>query len=227
MNEGSALDALRAELEAIAARPLPEWDSLEPAIRRVELAPNEVLFPVGITHPYLYLVRSGLLRVGTFGPNGQMWIMAFSRPGDFVASLPALRSAWLQRTLRRRTTEGTGSPLLDELRDGRTGYHVTAVERTVAYRVDYRAVEALAQAHLEWAHLLIAATLQFSLATERRARQFLTLTAEQRYRELLTDEPDLIRRVPQKDLALHLGITPEGFSRLASRVRRAQRDASG
>ncbi len=224
MGEGSTLDALRAELEALAGGVLPEWESLEKATRRIDLEANDVVFPVGISHPYLYIVRQGMLRIGTFAPNGQMWIIGFSRPGELVTSLPALRPIWLQRAMSLQTR--TGSAVSEEMGEGRTAYHVTAVERTRLIRIDYRAIEALALRHIEWAHLLIAATLQFSLAKERRQRQFLTLTAEQRYRELLAQEPELVRRVPQKDLALHLGITPEGFSRLASRVRRADRDAA-
>lgn len=74
------LDALRAELEALAGGVLSEWESLETATRRIDLEANDVVFPVGISHPYLYIVRQGMLRIGTFAPNGQMWIIGFSRP---------------------------------------------------------------------------------------------------------------------------------------------------
>ena len=55
---------------------------------------------------------------------------------------------------------------------------------------------------------------------EARERELLTLGAEARYRAFCADEPLLARRIPQKDLARHLGLTPVGLNRIAMRVRR-------
>lgn len=47
---------------------------------------------------------------------------------------------------------------------------------------------------------------------------FKILTPEKRYMDLLQKKPDLIQRVPQKQLASYLGITAQSFSRLKTRM---------
>ncbi|OKL36090.1 Crp/Fnr family transcriptional regulator [Domibacillus mangrovi] len=46
---------------------------------------------------------------------------------------------------------------------------------------------------------------------------FMSSTPEKRYRVLLEKRPDLIKRVPQYQLASYLGITPESLSRIKKR----------
>jgi CRP-like cAMP-binding protein len=47
---------------------------------------------------------------------------------------------------------------------------------------------------------------------------FKTSSPEQRYLNLLQKRPDLIQRVPQRQLASYLGIKPQSLSRLRSRI---------
>lgn len=47
---------------------------------------------------------------------------------------------------------------------------------------------------------------------------FKTSTPEQRYLNLLHKRPDLVRRVPQHQLASFLGITPQSLSRMRARI---------
>lgn len=62
------------------------------------------------------------------------------------------------------------------------------------------------------------------LSEELLARQqidfdeFKTSSPEQRYLNLLQKRPDLIRRVPQHQLASYLGIKPQSLSRLRARI---------
>jgi CRP-like cAMP-binding protein len=48
--------------------------------------------------------------------------------------------------------------------------------------------------------------------------EFKTSSPEQRYLNLLQKRPDLIQRVPQHQLASHLGIKPQSLSRLRARL---------
>lgn len=48
--------------------------------------------------------------------------------------------------------------------------------------------------------------------------EFKTSSPEQRYLNLLEKRPDLIRRVPQHQLASYLGIKPQSLSRLRARI---------
>jgi CRP-like cAMP-binding protein len=48
--------------------------------------------------------------------------------------------------------------------------------------------------------------------------EFIASTPEERFKALLQKRPDLIKRVPQHQLASYLGITPESLSRIKKRV---------
>jgi hypothetical protein len=43
------------------------------------------------------------------------------------------------------------------------------------------------------------------------------LTAQELYRQLADESPALVERVPQKDLAAFLGVTPVGLNRIIRR----------
>jgi CRP-like cAMP-binding protein len=53
---------------------------------------------------------------------------------------------------------------------------------------------------------------------EERMVAFVTLNPEERYRELLEKQPDLLQRIPQHYVANYLGITPVSLSRIRKRI---------
>jgi CRP-like cAMP-binding protein len=48
--------------------------------------------------------------------------------------------------------------------------------------------------------------------------EFKTSSPEERYLRLIQNRPDLLQRVPQRQLASYLGITPQSLSRLRARI---------
>ncbi|PSR55285.1 Crp/Fnr family transcriptional regulator [Adhaeribacter arboris] len=56
---------------------------------------------------------------------------------------------------------------------------------------------------------------------EERVVSFVTQTPEERYRQLLHQQPDLLQRIPQHYVANFLGITPVSLSRIRKRISRA------
>jgi CRP-like cAMP-binding protein len=56
------------------------------------------------------------------------------------------------------------------------------------------------------------------VASQKRIHDALSLTAEERYLELLKNHPDFLQRFPQTMLASYLGITAETFSRIRKKA---------
>jgi CRP-like cAMP-binding protein len=56
------------------------------------------------------------------------------------------------------------------------------------------------------------------LEKSKRELSLLTNTPEQRYLNLFTEHPELIRKIPLKYIASYIGITPQALSRIRKRI---------
>lgn len=188
---------LQALLEGAAGGPLPQWDQVARALRQRSLSRGEAVFLQDVAHPWVYGVRQGLLKLAYLGEDGNEWIKSFVHEGGFFASMAALQP------------------------QGKTSFQATALEPTLVEVVDYALLANLAQAHLAWSQALHRLTMAFAARKEQRERELLTLTPEPRYLAFRAAHPELERRISQKDLARHLGLTPVGLNRIVVRLRRA------
>ncbi|MDQ0233104.1 Crp/Fnr family transcriptional regulator [Metabacillus malikii] len=55
--------------------------------------------------------------------------------------------------------------------------------------------------------------------THHEFAKFIRASPEERYKTIIQSRPDLLKRVPQHQLASYLGITPESLSRIKKRIR--------
>ncbi len=214
---GHASRSLQLMLEAYAAARLPDWQAFAATLRLVRLAPGETLFRAGEEHPYLYLVHTGLTRAQAVTPSGHTSTVFFSEEGDFLASMTAVSPRAALRLYERGL-----HPRAEDLRpavEGRSLHTVSAVEPSVLMRADYRAADQLAQRHHAWAVLTGAITTIYAM-TQQADLIWNRDTPEDRYRSLLSDRPNLVSRLTQRDLAAYLNVTETTMSRIAKRVRR-------
>lgn len=198
MGDGGVLKEL---LQEAAGETLPGWPTLQGAMERRALRAGETVFQQEVAHPFVYGIAKGLVKLCYVDAEGQEWIKSFSAEGQYFASVAALAAG------------------------GRTSFTAIALEACQLERVDYRRLLALAAADAVWSRALYGLALQFAVRKERREFELLTLNAEQRYLHFCAQHPALAARVPQKDLARHLGLTPVGLNRIVMRVRRAAETA--
>jgi CRP-like cAMP-binding protein len=59
---------------------------------------------------------------------------------------------------------------------------------------------------------------QLFLSRARREKDFLTLTAEERYKMLLEKGTDIVKQIPGNKIARYLGIRPESLSRIRKEI---------
>ena len=132
-------------------------------------------------------------------------------------------------TLARKIARDYGTAALPDkpkpmvaLGSGVTNSRATAISACELEQVDFRAVEAVMSRNSEWAVGVFSAMTMHALVKERRERELLMFTPEERYRRFLEDYPELVESVAQKDIASYLGITPVGLSRIVRRVRESR-----
>jgi CRP-like cAMP-binding protein len=189
-------------LEHLAGGPLPDWAAFADEVQPRTLAAGEALFDTDAPWPWLCIVRRGLFKLAYLREDGSERIKSFIPEGGFFASLAAL------------------------VPGGRTSFTAVALEASVVEPLSYPRILALGERHLAWQKALRAGIEHYGRRKEKRERELLMLSPEQRYRLFLHEEPALAKRIAQQDIALYLGITPVALSRIRGRmVRGTQADA--
>ncbi|WP_242112480.1 Crp/Fnr family transcriptional regulator [Luteimonas aquatica] len=192
-----AVAQLLQRFESAAKSRLPSKHVLFEAVEVVELRERQAAFREHARHPYLYFVRHGLLKQLYTGQDGSEWIKSFAAEGDAF-----------------------GCPLAFAP-GGKTSFASVAVERSVVERAPWATIDALAARHPAWQRAL---RLGFQWLAERkvqRERDLLMLRPPELYAAFAAASPELLARLPQKDLAAYLGVTAVGLNRIIRRTVRA------
>ena len=93
-----------------------------------------------------------------------------------------------------------------------------AVEDSIIATIDYAKLKEFAETDSEIAKSIIVVLESLVLELIDKVKDFITLNPEQRYQSFLDKHEKVVNRVSQQQLASFIGITPESFSRLKSRM---------
>lgn len=186
---------LLVKLEALAGVRLPRRDRVLDSVQLIECAPGGFAFRQGEQQASVHVVRSGLLKQYYTDLDGNSWIKSFTPEGGVFACVEALEA------------------------NAATSFSSEAIEASVVERIPYRVIRALTAESIEWQRAAAAAYTMLARIKVRRERDLLMLTAEQLYEQFVADAPELSERIPQKDLAGYLGVTPVGLNRIIKRCR--------
>ncbi|HVZ56593.1 MAG TPA: Crp/Fnr family transcriptional regulator [Chitinophagaceae bacterium] len=171
-------------------------DPAELAIREactvLSLPKNQDLQPVGHACTTIYFILRGSLRIYYFKDDLDI-TESFSFENSIVARVESLFTG-------RPSKKG-----IQIMEDA----ELVAIHANRLFRLydAYPEIERLFRKIFEATHV----------DTINRMESIQFHTAEERYRNLLTDEPDIIRRAPLKFIASYLGITPTSLSRIRAR----------
>ncbi|MFC0703093.1 cAMP-binding domain of CRP or a regulatory subunit of cAMP-dependent protein kinases [Marinobacter persicus] len=140
----------------------------------------------------VYLIESGVLRLFRESPTGKVAVHHFFSEGDLV---------W---------------PVFGRSRTVRNTLCLTSSLPAKLWVADFSAFRAAIQNHGDgrWQKFALVLTEEIAELTSMREYRKQTMPATQRYQILLEEYPELVRRVPDNQLASWLGVVPATFSRL-------------
>lgn len=95
--------------------------------------------------------------------------------------------------------------------------YLELLEPSVVHSITHKQLNELYQVFPEFNYVGRVLTERYYVLSEQRAYHLRTLSAAERYAQLLRDFPKLVQRVPLKHLASHLGISAETLSRLRAK----------
>jgi CRP-like cAMP-binding protein len=154
---------------------------------------GEILVSEGEFCKYTYLIRRGIVRTYVINVDGDERTIRLTKEKDFSAPSECFLN---------------GKPSTEYLQ---------AVEDCKVIALNTEKLNKLGQDNIRILKLVHEGTKEAFNEAIHRIEFFTTLTAEERYKKLLKEAPDLIQRVPQKYLASYLGVTTVSLSRIRNR----------
>jgi len=147
---------------------------------------------------HFYILREGLLKAYYLSEDGKESIKSFLTPGDVIGSLSAVRG------------------------EGWFSFSLVCLQPCSLSKVPFDTLFQAVQHDAKAGAAVTEFLMRFAMKKEQREYELLCLSAEERYRRLHETRPELLTMVQQSDIALYLGVTPVGLSRIKKRVERSR-----
>lgn len=161
---------------------------------QISLSTSEYVFRQGEQDRNLYFLKEGLLKAHYCLEDGSELVKSFITANRIIGNLVSAHAGKV------------------------CSFSLSCLEPCSIIRINYVKLEQQSRLEHSFSLELNRLLVTYALKKEQREYEFLCLNAEQRYRLLLAEEPTLLPRVTQQDIARYLGITPVGLSRIKKRV---------
>lgn len=99
-------------------------------------------------------------------------------------------------------------------------YHIEMLEDTDLLLISNEQLQELTEKSPAFDLMVKTQNNRTSVATQKRIHAAISMTAEERYEDLLKTNPQFIQRFPQNMIASYLGISPETLSRIRNPVKK-------
>jgi len=179
---------LRNFIEQYTKVPDDEWLFINAAFERKLFAKNEIILEEGSICRYFYFLQTGLIRCYTFY-NGTDITKYFTAAPYCFTSIESFR--------KQEPAEES----------------IQTLEESVIWFANTKELEQLKilNSWNEFTTKLLQEVQQF---TRNSLLEIKTKTADQRYKELLINKPEVLQRIPLKYLSGYLGVAPQSLSRI-------------
>lgn len=186
-------EKLRTILSKVASFDEAEWNHYQQHVELVVFEKKDLLTNKGDVEQYVYFILSGIVR-HFFVRDEREVCVDFGFEKNLVSSYSSF--------VTRKPSE----------------ISLQALTNVKAFRMHYdhiEAIYALSKKHEHFGRVIAERLFAHRL---QREMMLLSMSAEEKYRHLLSKRPELIRKIPVKDIASYLGIHPESLSRIRSKM---------
>lgn len=155
---------------------------------------NSVIEEEGKVPKYLYYIVSGYLRLYHYNESGEEVTTHINCPPGFFTSY---------------------SNFISQQKSNEKVECITVCELLRITKDDLDKLINKSPAMKDFSIMVFQQSIGYN---ENRSRELATLSAEQRYRKLMTEQPDILRHVPIAQIASFLGMKPESLSRIRKKM---------
>ena len=170
-----------------------DWQIFSSKLTRQDLPKKHILLQAGQVENNLSFMETGIIRF--YIPKAENDLtFAFTFDHNFVSGY----DSFLSRT-----------PSI---------YHIETLAKTTLWQLTYNDLQAIYNETEIGNTIGRQASEALFLKKAKRELSLLHETAEQRYLNLFTEQPRLIKQIPLKYIASYIGITPQALSRIRKRI---------
>ena len=170
-----------------------DWQMFVAKMEQVDVSKNAIVLKEGQIENYLYFIEYGVLRF-YFEKEEKEITFDFAFEGNFT-------SAYTSFITRQPNT-----------------YYIQALTKVSLWRINYEDLQGIYRISPNGQMVGRLAAEQLFMRKNKREASLLTETAEERYLNLLEEQPQLIQEIPLKYLSSYIGITPQALSRIRKRI---------
>jgi CRP-like cAMP-binding protein len=139
-------------------------------------------------------VEKGAMRLYKVDEDGSEHIIQFAVEGQFITDLYSF--------------------LTNEV----SMCNIDAIEDSELVLITRTASDELRKRSPQYQEFIFQLTSEAYIQMERRMASVISLSPEERYRELTTEYTDIVQRLPQHMIASYMGLSPETLSRIRKRI---------
>ncbi len=186
------MNTLRKFIENYTLLPSEEWEQISDCFEKRIVEKDEIVLQEGKICRHLYFVESGLLHF-YINKDGNNITKFFTEAPYFFTSQASFNS-------QKPANE-----------------NIQAIEKSVVWQISYKQANELYKLK-SWTDFARKIIQEVQFFTEEILEELQTETAEFRYEKMLQNKPKLLKRIPLKILASHLGIAPQSLSRIRKKL---------
>ena len=181
------IDHLRETFESKLGRELKIWDQLGPQFSHKFLHKGEHIVRAGENWRDFCFIHEGVLRVYYLDSKGREVNQHFYACGEVISPLSSHSACQ---------------------------FNIQSLEPTQLLTANYQALSAMSSENNEWAQIELNLLKSAFLKNAKREARLLLADAESRYLWFCREYPQLVKVLPQFQIASFLGVTPVTLSRL-------------
>lgn len=171
-----------------------ECQFLNEHFERVEIGKKQFIVEEGGKEKYIYFIEEGIFRYWTYNLKMREITFWFSFPKEFANSHFLLRN------------------------DRLSAFNIQAISDSVVWRMKSDDLLKLYANSFNVSKIARVVLKNALVRKVQREISLLTLTPEERYKELMEFNKAMILTIPLKYLASYLGVTPQALSRIRKRM---------
>lgn len=169
-----------------------DWKTVSSLFRKQEFPKGYILLHTGQTENYLSFLNKGIVRFFISKEDNDL-TFDFAFENNFFSGY----SSFLTR-----------NPSV---------YQIEALTQIEVWQLSYHDLQKVYNETDIGNFIGRQAGEELFLKKSKRELSFLNETAEERYLNLFTEQPDLLQKIPLKYIASYIGITPQALSRIRKR----------